>query len=444
MSVRLIHNSPCDFIIDSLENSKPFLNKMEQPLDFSKSTQTMKSTKSFVKKSTVSRFSTTTPKSIKNFNNDYHSHNSENSDENTSRSSASSPDSLVGGTEQVALNLNSGHNTLSQQALLMLAAVSNPNLAAMNFNAQQLINSTSDLKTNFMNQFNAMTAQTNSPQTNVTSNFLLNSPNLNNSAAHAAAVCVSNMMNQQQQTNQSFNSPLLNQSNQTNKSKSNQTKSSKASSKAVSRKSMIIAKQQEDEQKSNESAIKFGILSNSQNVNILQLDADLEENSSPSNNSLQLSINSNMSGEENSLYNEMFGPDDGSSPRSQRRRGNPIPESLKDDSYWNRRRKNNEAAKKSRDAKRAKDLVTAKRAVILENENSQLKSQLNQIRNENLILRSFLGEESFYDENHKRQIDDLLLMGRKVDPEKVRTFAHEFFKVFGSTGQHRSIERMES
>jgi len=421
---------------------------MEQPLDFSKSTTTIK-TPSFPVKKSMQRFANP-PKSLKNFgSSDYHVHNSENSDENTSRSSASSPDSLE--NEQATLALAPGHGaTLSQQALLMLAAVSNQNLAAMNFGAQQLINGNANgnLEANLINQLNSFSAQSAGQQVaNGNGSFaMLNSHNLNSSAAHAAAVCVSNMMNQQPQFNGSFSAHLNNQqqSNQqqsSNKqSKANQsTKASKSvGQKLLSRKSMIMAKQQEDESHQiNQSATKFGILSNSQNSNILQIDADIESDShSPLlNNSLRISINSNMSGEENSLF-DMYSQD-GGSPKS-RRRGNPIPESLKDDSYWVRRKKNNEAAKKSRDAKRAKDLITAKRAILLENENSSLKSQLSQVQSENLILRSFLGEEMFRDE--KKQINQLIATGRKVDPEKVRSFAQEFFKIFGFDHQ----ERMES
>jgi len=413
---------------------------MEQPLDFSKSTAS-KQQQFNVKKPSIQRVFNSASKALNFTSKDYHVNNSENSDENTSRSSASSPDSI----ENEQRSLNTGHGTLSQQALLMLAAVSNPNLASMSFNAQQLIQGTNgDLNSTLINQLNTFKQQQ-QHSSNVTP-FQLTTQQLNSSPAQAAAFAVSNIMNQQP-----FNTfaHQLNQSNQNNKqskSNSNQMKvsgQSKSSSKALSRKSMIMAKQQLEEKQQQPSlnqsaATKFGILSNSQNSNIL----DSSQSHSPLlNNSLQVSINSNLSGEENSsLYSEMFSPDDGS-PRSQRRRGNPIPESLKDDSYWVRRRKNNEAAKKSRDAKRAKDLVTAKRAAILENENSQLKLQVNQIRSENLILRSFLDDDVLYDTNQRRQVDQLLSIGRKVDPERVLRFAQEFHKLFG---QHYQIEQMES
>ncbi len=45
-----------------------------------------------------------------------------------------------------------------------------------------------------------------------------------------------------------------------------------------------------------------------------------------------------------------------------------MPEDLKDDKYWARRRKNNMAAKRSRDARRVKENQIAMRAAFLENE----------------------------------------------------------------------------
>lgn len=106
-----------------------------------------------------------------------------------------------------------------------------------------------------------------------------------------------------------------------------------------------------------------------------------------------------------------------------------------------RRRKNNEAAKKSRDAKRAKDMFTARRAVLLEQENSSLKQEISQMRNENLILKSLLGDELFRDDE-KRLIDEIISNSRKMDPEKVRRFADEFSRANGVSGS--SVERMES
>jgi hypothetical protein len=59
----------------------------------------------------------------------------------------------------------------------------------------------------------------------------------------------------------------------------------------------------------------------------------------------------------------------------------------KDSAYWERRRKNNEAAKRSRDARRAKEQDIALRAQFLEQENIQLKLEVAHLRAENAQFR---------------------------------------------------------
>lgn len=59
----------------------------------------------------------------------------------------------------------------------------------------------------------------------------------------------------------------------------------------------------------------------------------------------------------------------------------------KDSAYWERRRKNNEAAKRSRDARRAKEDEIAIRAAFLEQENLKLKYELVTLRQEHAKLR---------------------------------------------------------
>ncbi|KAG7174690.1 Hepatic leukemia factor-like 2 [Homarus americanus] len=53
-----------------------------------------------------------------------------------------------------------------------------------------------------------------------------------------------------------------------------------------------------------------------------------------------------------------------------------VPHELKDDKYWARRRKNNMAAKRSRDARRLKENQIAMRANFLEKENNALTAEL--------------------------------------------------------------------
>lgn len=62
----------------------------------------------------------------------------------------------------------------------------------------------------------------------------------------------------------------------------------------------------------------------------------------------------------------------------------------KDQAYWERRKKNNEAAKKSRDARRAKEDEIAIRAAFLERENVRLKLELASLRTETDRLRCML------------------------------------------------------
>jgi hypothetical protein len=50
-----------------------------------------------------------------------------------------------------------------------------------------------------------------------------------------------------------------------------------------------------------------------------------------------------------------------------------MPENSKDDKYWRRRAKNNEAAKRSREAKRNKEDEVLQRVHTLEKENDLLK-----------------------------------------------------------------------
>ncbi|KAM6913757.1 HLF transcription factor, PAR bZIP family member a [Lycodopsis pacificus] len=59
-----------------------------------------------------------------------------------------------------------------------------------------------------------------------------------------------------------------------------------------------------------------------------------------------------------------------------------IPDGLKDDRYWARRRKNNVAAKRSRDARRLKENQIAIRASFLEKENGALRMEVAEIRKE--------------------------------------------------------------
>ena len=82
---------------------------------------------------------------------------------------------------------------------------------------------------------------------------------------------------------------------------------------------------------------------------------------------------------------------------------------IRDDAYWERRRKNNEAAKRSRDARRVKEdeiairfvsialhephsdnALVIFRAAILEQENMKLRLELSQLKQETAKLRCMI------------------------------------------------------
>ncbi|XP_018540963.1 TEF transcription factor, PAR bZIP family member a isoform X2 [Lates calcarifer] len=59
-----------------------------------------------------------------------------------------------------------------------------------------------------------------------------------------------------------------------------------------------------------------------------------------------------------------------------------VPEEQKDEKYWQRRKKNNLAAKRSRDARRLKENQITVRAAFLERENSVLRTEVAELRKE--------------------------------------------------------------
>ncbi|XP_040215497.1 thyrotroph embryonic factor isoform X2 [Rana temporaria] len=59
-----------------------------------------------------------------------------------------------------------------------------------------------------------------------------------------------------------------------------------------------------------------------------------------------------------------------------------VPDDLKDEKYWNRRKKNNVAAKRSRDARRLKENQITVRAAFLEKENTALRTEVAELRRE--------------------------------------------------------------
>merc|ERR1712062_925023 len=69
-------------------------------------------------------------------------------------------------------------------------------------------------------------------------------------------------------------------------------------------------------------------------------------------------------------------------PRRPRGEKKPIPEDLKDEKYFERRKRNNLAAKKSRDQRKVREDQICHRAALLEKENSALRAQVGSLREE--------------------------------------------------------------
>ncbi|XP_013908417.1 PREDICTED: D site-binding protein [Thamnophis sirtalis] len=74
-----------------------------------------------------------------------------------------------------------------------------------------------------------------------------------------------------------------------------------------------------------------------------------------------------------------------------------VPDDQKDEKYWNRRYKNNEAAKRSRDARRLKENQITVRAAFLEKENAVLRQEVANIRQELTRFHSILSK---YESQH--------------------------------------------
>ena len=67
-----------------------------------------------------------------------------------------------------------------------------------------------------------------------------------------------------------------------------------------------------------------------------------------------------------------------------------VPDELKNNKYWAKRTKNNEAAKRSREARRLKENQIAMRARYLEEENLALKGEVDNLKKENTELKQMM------------------------------------------------------
>jgi hypothetical protein len=73
-------------------------------------------------------------------------------------------------------------------------------------------------------------------------------------------------------------------------------------------------------------------------------------------------------------------------PIIRKRKKSFVPLEGKDDKYWEKREKNNIAARRSREARRLKENQIALRTAYLEKENNQLRAELEQSKAENMEL----------------------------------------------------------
>ena len=114
----------------------------------------------------------------------------------------------------------------------------------------------------------------------------------------------------------------------------------------------------------------------------------------------QAVIKSSFSGEQKRKNGQPFplhsNPDcNSSSPKGKKKRKVNTPEDLKDDKYWNRRQKNNLAAKKWRDAKRLQCVSATRRVIGLETENVSIQLELIYLREQNEILKRLICQTSY-------------------------------------------------
>ena len=89
-------------------------------------------------------------------------------------------------------------------------------------------------------------------------------------------------------------------------------------------------------------------------------------------------------------------------PRRPRGEKRPIPDSQKDSRYFERRKRNNLAAKKSRDQRKLREETVAMRAGLLEEENAALRAQLSHLQEEKNSLKAVLMTRSQMRANNQR------------------------------------------
>ncbi|CAF0734521.1 unnamed protein product [Brachionus calyciflorus] len=133
-----------------------------------------------------------------------------------------------------------------------------------------------------------------------------------------------------------------------------------------------------------------------QNGNLKNKQDVFDERKSSSRNSFDWSLSMNdssmdsVSDYEDYSKAKKFNEDEMKTQPVSRKSKKFVPNELKDEKYWARRRKNNVAAKRSRDARRMKENQIALRASYLERENDLLRKQLEDFKRETKLLKTKL------------------------------------------------------
>ncbi|CAJ0602428.1 unnamed protein product [Cylicocyclus nassatus] len=67
------------------------------------------------------------------------------------------------------------------------------------------------------------------------------------------------------------------------------------------------------------------------------------------------------------------------SPAPSKKKPNPVPPELKDEAYYERRKRNNESARRSREARRQKEDVNFRKLELVQQDNIRLKAELQRV-----------------------------------------------------------------
>ena len=112
--------------------------------------------------------------------------------------------------------------------------------------------------------------------------------------------------------------------------------------------------------------------------------SDCESEIQAKRRSTRLSLRNNVKVENNSPCHAYQNDHQYSKPVTQKRlprsRRSKVSEEFKSEEYWERRRRNNLAAKRSREGKRARDIQVVQKTIVLEKENAELKNLLQKLK----------------------------------------------------------------